>query len=54
MIEIRCTEAQKRRLIYRDGFIGFAGWADDGNTSPIKRAFMRWCDALAEGKRGVV
>ncbi len=38
----------------RDGFIGFAGWADDGNTNPIKRAFMRWCDALAEGKRGVV
>jgi hypothetical protein len=35
----------------RDGFIGFAGWADDGNTNPIKRAFMRWCDALAEGKR---
>lgn len=37
-----------------DGFIGFAGWADDGNTNPIKRAFMRWCDALAEGKRDAV
>ena len=30
----------------RDGFIGFAGWADDGNTNPIKRAFMRWCDYM--------
>lgn len=30
----------------RDGFIGFAGWADDGNTNPIKRAFIRWCDYM--------
>ena len=30
----------------RDGFIGFAGWADDGNLNPIKRAFLRWCDTL--------
>ena len=33
-----------------DGFIGFAGWADQGNTNPILRAFLRWCDALAEKK----
>ena len=31
----------------RDGFIGFAGWADDGNTNPICRAFLEWCDKLA-------
>lgn len=31
----------------KDGFIGFAGRADDGNTNPLRRAFMRWCDALA-------
>ena len=31
----------------RDGFIGFAGWADDGNTNPIRRAFLEWCDKLA-------
>lgn len=37
----------------KDGFIGFAGWADDGNTNPIKRAFMRWCDALAAEKEAV-
>ena len=34
----------------RDGFIGFAGWADQGNTNPILRAFLRWCDMVAEGK----
>ena len=32
----------------RDGFIGFAGWADDGNLNPIRRAFLRWCDAMAD------
>lgn len=34
----------------RDGFIGFAGWADQGNTNPILRAFLEWCDYLAGGK----
>lgn len=33
----------------RDGWIGFAGWADDGNTNPLRRAFIAWCDYLAEG-----
>ena len=28
------------------GFIGFCGWADDGNTQPIIRAFMRWVQYL--------
>lgn len=32
----------------RDGFIGFAGWADQGNTNPLLRAFLQWCDYLAE------
>ena len=31
-----------------NGFIGFAGWADQGNTNPILRAFLEWCDYLAE------
>lgn len=35
----------------RDGFIGFAGWADPGNTNPILRAFLKWCDMLAEGRQ---
>ena len=29
-----------------DGWIGFAGWADQGNTNPILRAFLEWCDLL--------
>lgn len=33
-----------------DGFIGFAGWADQGNTNPLLRAFLRWCDDLAAAK----
>ncbi len=30
----------------QNGFIGFAGWADQGNTNPILRAFLEWCDYL--------
>ena len=33
-----------------DGFIGFAGWADQQNLNPIIRAFLRWCDGIAEIK----
>ncbi len=35
----------------RDGFIGFAGWADETNVQPILSAFVAWVDeivALAE------
>lgn len=31
-----------------DGFIGFAGWADDTNVQPILRAFIKWCTKLKE------
>ena len=34
-----------------DGYIGFAGWADQGNTNPILRAFLKWCDYIAEERR---
>ena len=34
----------------RDGFIGFCGWADIGNSNPIKRAFLEWCDVLVKQK----
>ena len=37
----------------RDGFIGFAGWADDGNTNPIRRAFLRWCVWMSERKQSL-
>lgn len=33
-----------------NGFIGFAGWADEENTNPIRRAFLTWCDELKEAK----
>jgi hypothetical protein len=29
-----------------DGFIGFAGWADEHNSAPILAAFKEWCDAI--------
>lgn len=34
----------------KDGFIGFAMWADVGNQNPMLRAFLKWCDYLAEAK----
>ena len=34
----------------RDGFIGFAGWADSGNSNPIRRAFLQWCEILKSEK----
>jgi hypothetical protein len=30
-----------------DGFIGFAGWADSGNKSPLMSAFVEWVDTIA-------
>lgn len=30
----------------RDGFIGMCGWADNGNSAPIQRAFIRFCNFL--------
>ena len=38
----------------KDGFIGFAGWADDRNNKPIIDAFIQWCDILAEQREEVV
>ena len=32
----------------QNGFIGFAGWADQGNVNPLLRAFLRWCDWVEE------
>lgn len=30
-----------------DGFIGFAGWVDSGNKSPLMSAFVEWVDTIA-------
>ena len=37
----------------KNGWIGFAGWADEGNSNPIRRAFLEWCDILAKQKEEV-
>lgn len=33
-----------------DGFIGFAGWADDTNVAPILAGFHEWVSAISEAK----
>ncbi|NNH59497.1 hypothetical protein HLI01_22440 [Rhizobium laguerreae] len=33
-----------------DGFIGFAGWADDTNVAPILVGFHEWVSAMADAK----
>lgn len=38
----------------KDGFIGFSGWADEGNTTPIMNSFIEWCDNLAITKEEVL
>ena len=32
----------------KDGFIGFCGWADDANTEPIVKSFIKWVNELKE------
>ncbi|MCS0459491.1 hypothetical protein [Rhizobium favelukesii] len=34
-----------------DGFIGFAGWADENNVQPILTAFCRWVAEMTSEKR---
>ena len=43
---------EKREAIAfnRDGFIGFAGWADSKNVMPLLMAFKDFCDHLVEEK----
>lgn len=31
-----------------DGFIGFAGWADDQNVQPILEGFAAWVEEMAQ------
>lgn len=32
----------------QDGFVGFAGWADDNNIQPILSAFCEWLDEMLQ------
>lgn len=36
-----------------DGFIGFAGWADDQNVQPILAAFCGWVDEMQAAREPV-
>lgn len=35
-----------------DGFIGFAGWADDTNVAPVLAGFERWVSDLRTSAKG--
>lgn len=32
----------------KGGFIGFAGWADDRNTAPLRNAFVEWVNGMKQ------
>jgi hypothetical protein len=44
--ELRCKsfyfDDREAVTFNRDGFIGFAGWADDNNIQPILEGFIEW------------
>lgn len=48
--DIRCAafyfKDRQAVTFERDGFVGFAGWADDENVQPILRAFVEWVAEL--------
>ncbi len=52
--DIRCSayyfEDRQAVTFESDGFVGFAGWADDTNVQPILSAFVAWVDELTEQK----
>lgn len=47
--DIKCSSSyfvSRQCLTFEeDGFIGFAGWADDKNIQPILRAFKKWIES---------
>jgi len=50
-VELRCRseyfEGRQAMTFEKDGFIGFAGWADEVNVQPVLVAFTAWCGELA-------
>lgn len=50
--ELRCVsyyfEDREAVTFNADGFVGFAGWADETNLQPILRGFLQWVDHEAE------
>jgi hypothetical protein len=51
-VSIRCSSYyfDDRELVTfsADGFIGFAGWADDTNVQPVLSGFIEWVKYEAE------
>jgi len=49
--EIRCKasyfDSREAITFNPDGFIGFAGWASDGNVQPILQGFADWVKEVA-------
>lgn len=47
-VELRCEahyfDQREAVTFNQDGFVGFAGWADNGNVQPILRGFLDWMD----------
>lgn len=55
--EIKCKsldfEDREAVSFNRDGFIGFAGWADETNVQPILEGFEDWVRELAGSQTSV-
>lgn len=55
LAELRCRsdyfEDRQAVSFERDGFIGFAGWADEVNVQPVLRGFVSWARARAGARR---
>ena len=47
-------ESREAFSFNRDGFIGFAGWADKSNTRPILDGVALWLEELSKSKRKLV
>lgn len=49
--ELRCKahyfENREAVTFNTDGFIGFAGWASDGNVQPVLQGFAAWVKEMA-------
>lgn len=47
-IEMKTEQWDRREAISfnRDGFIGFAGWADDSNVKPVLDAVIEWAAGM--------
>lgn len=54
-VEIRCKahyfENREAVTFNINGFVGFAGWADDINIQPILSGFSRWVNEMVAGSR---